>query len=219
MRNEKNITICALAVIAVALLAMNQIMLYNINSRPLGNTAAHAQASQIKATTGQTATGQAVNNEEMIKAVEAIIPKGIPPVYGNELGVSFDKPVESLNILAALDGDLYPNGKLKVSDLNSNQKSRYLKIGASIACEYCCGATTLVFNDGKPACGCAHSAAMRGLAKYLLINHEDMTDEQILDQLVKWKTMFFPRQMIQKYMQQGGLTSTEAALPEMIGGC
>ena len=33
---------------------------------------------------------------------------------------------------------------------------------------------------------------MRGLAKYLLTKHPDMTDEQILNELGKWKVLFFP---------------------------
>ncbi|RMD67974.1 hypothetical protein D6817_00080, partial [Candidatus Pacearchaeota archaeon] len=46
---------------------------------------------------------------------------------------------------------------------------------------------------GDRACGCAHSYAMRGLAKYLLANHgEEMSDEQILEELGKWKVLFFP---------------------------
>ncbi len=202
---EKNTTVVyALAVIAVAFLAMNQLMIYNINGRSQGRTAV---------------AGAVTSDNSAVKAAEAIIPKGVPLVYGQELGVSFDRPVESLSVLASLDGDLYEDGKLKLSDLNEIQKSRYMKIGMSIACEYCCGATSLVFNDGKPACGCAHSAAMRGLAKYLLINHPDMTDDQILEELTKWKIMFFPKQMIQKYMQQSGLAPAGAGLPEMVGGC
>ncbi len=204
---EKNTTVVyALAVVAVALLAMNQLMIYNINGR-----------SQGKVTV--TAAATASPDLDAAKAAEAIIPKGVPPVYGQELGVSFDKPVESLSVLSSLDGDLYDNGKLKLSDMNNDQMSRYQKIGMSIACEYCCGATSLIFNDGKPACGCTHSAAMRGLAKYLLINHPDMTDSQILEELTKWKTMFFPKQMIQKYMQENGLAPASAGMPDMVGGC
>ncbi|MBI4177073.1 MAG: hypothetical protein HY516_01790 [Candidatus Aenigmarchaeota archaeon] len=142
------------------------------------------------------------------------LPKGPPAIYGAELGVSFDKVVESLNVLSALDGDLYPDGKLKFADLNNVQQGRYLKIGSMIACEFCCGASTLVFSDGQPACGCSHSAAMRGLAKYLLINHGDeYTDQQILDELTKWKTMFFPKQMAAKY------ASDTKNVPDMVGGC
>ena len=33
---------------------------------------------------------------------------------------------------------------------------------------------------------------MRELEKYLLINHPDMTDVEILNELGKWKVLFFP---------------------------
>ena len=119
-----------------------------------------------------------------------IIPTGVPEVYGIELGIKYDDISASnsrltettIQTLAA-----YENEKL-----NSAQMERYLKIGGSIACEYCCGAETLIFSNGERACGCAHSYAMRGLAKYLLINHPDMDDAEILNELGKWKVLFFP---------------------------
>ena len=55
-----------------------------------------------------------------------------------------------------------------------------------------CGAKTLVFSNGERACGCAHSYAMRGLAKYLLTKHPEMSDTEILNELGKWKVLFFP---------------------------
>lgn len=33
---------------------------------------------------------------------------------------------------------------------------------------------------------------MRGLAKYLLTNHPEMTDLEIVNELGKWKVLFFP---------------------------
>ena len=53
-------------------------------------------------------------------------------------------------------------------------------------------AKSLVFSNGERACGCAHSAAMRGLTKYLLTNHPQMKDIEILSELGKWKVLFFP---------------------------
>ena len=62
-----------------------------------------------------------------------------------------------------------------------------------ISCEYCCGARAIIFENGEMACGCAHSYAMRGVAKYLIKYHGDeFTDEQILEEVGKWKTLFFP---------------------------
>ncbi len=206
-RVHKLTTPAAYALIAVMILvlALNQYMIQSIKSNII---------------TGKFTAEAQTNSANLGKAAEAIIPKGTPNVYGLELGVDFDKPVESLNVLAGLDGDLYPDGKLKYANLTDEQKNRYLKIGASIACEYCCSATTLVFSNGQPACGCAHSAAMRGLAKYLLINHgNEYSDQEILNELTKWKILFFPKQMIAKYLQTGSSSVDAAPLPDMVGGC
>ncbi|MBI2598487.1 MAG: hypothetical protein HYW50_04795 [Candidatus Diapherotrites archaeon] len=165
-------------------------------------------------------------SQREIQALMAeMIPRGTPEGYGSELGVSFEKPVESMAILAAFDGDLYPNGTHKFEGLSETQKQRYVQIGQSISCEFCCGATYMVAPNGKPACGCAHSAAMRGLAMHLLINSEnEYSNDEILAELTKWKTMFFPKQMIQKAIDlkaKNGEISPNALnqLPEMVGGC
>ncbi len=140
---------------------------------------------------GGQRTGNSIGSGGIgIVSASSVIPKGVPDVYGKELGVSYDDvspnnpklTQDAINKLAS-----YEDG-----DLNSVQMSRYIKIGSSISCEYCCGAQALIFSNGQRACGCAHSYAMRGLAKYLLINHPDMTDIQILNELGKWKVLFFP---------------------------
>ena len=119
-----------------------------------------------------------------------VLPKGTPDIYGSELGVSYNDVSASNPQLA--DATMAKLAKYEDMKLDSAQMERYIKIGSSIACEYCCGAKTLVFSNGERACGCAHSYAMRGLAKYLLTEHPDMTDEQILNELGKWKVLFFP---------------------------
>ena len=56
-----------------------------------------------------------------------------------------------------------------------------------MSCEFCCGARSIIFEDGKAACGCAHSFAMRGLAKHLILNHGDeYTDLEMLGEIGKW---------------------------------
>lgn len=119
-----------------------------------------------------------------------ISPKGIPAVYGAELGISYDdiNPNNAQSTNAAMQ----KLTQYEDMQLDSTQLERYVKIGSSIACEYCCGANTLVFSDGSRACSCAHSYAMRGLIKYLLTKHPEMTDLQILDEAAKWKVLFFP---------------------------
>ncbi|MEK6792784.1 MAG: hypothetical protein AABX95_03120, partial [Nanoarchaeota archaeon] len=119
-----------------------------------------------------------------------VLPKGAPAVYGSEIGISYDDVSASNPSLA--DATMAKLTAFEDMQLNSEQMERYVKIGSSIACEYCCGAKTLVFSNGERACGCAHSYAMRGLAKYLLTEHPDMTDLEILNELGKWKVLFFP---------------------------
>ena len=129
-----------------------------------------------------------------------VIPKGIPNIYGNELRVSYDdvsstdqkKADSTIKKLGVLDEQI----KLSGIDLK-----RYIDVASKMSCEYCCGVDSIIFSDGKPACSCAHSFAMRGLAKYLIKNHgNEFTNEQILEELGKWKTLFFPAQMGKKAM-------------------
>ena len=119
-----------------------------------------------------------------------VLPKGIPEVYGSEIGISYNDVSASNPSLA--DATMAKLTVYEEIELNSEQMERYVRIGSSIACEYCCGAKTLVFSTGERACGCAHSYAMRGLAKYLLTKHPDITDLEILEELGKWKVLFFP---------------------------
>ena len=135
-------------------------------------------------------TGNAVATGIGTVSASEIIPKGIPEIYGSKLGVSFDDVSASNPALA--DQTIQKLTAYEDKTLDETQLKRYIKIGSSISCEYCCGAKALIFSNGERACGCAHSYAMRGLAKYLLINHPDMTDEQILNEMGKWKVLFFP---------------------------
>ena len=145
-----------------------------------------------------------------------VIPKGVPEIYGEELNVSYDAdPNRMIPILMRYENET----------LNEEQMARYVSIGSNISCEYCCGAKTLVFSDGRRACGCAHSYAMRGLAKYLLLNHPtEYTDEEILKELGKWKATYFPKQTMRKGYQEYVETykvdpSILEGMPDMVGRC
>ncbi len=127
-----------------------------------------------------------------------VVPKGTPRIYGAELGVNYDdvsstdqkKADETINKLGRLDTSI---------KLSGNDLERYKKIALQISCEYCCGADSIIFPTGEAACGCAHSYAMRGVAKYIITKHpSEFTDEQILEEMAKWKTLFFPGQISQK---------------------
>lgn len=125
-----------------------------------------------------------------------IIPTGVPAVYGSELKISYDdvSPNNPYNAEKAISilGDIDRSETLTKTELQ-----RYINIlyvmENGISCEYCCGARAVIFENGEPACGCAHSYAMRGLAKYLIKFHgSEFTDEQILSEVGKWKVLFFP---------------------------
>ncbi len=177
------ILIGLLAILVVAA-AFNQFQIATLYSMPLvkaGGVAAVAAAP----------SAQAQPSGASLQAVD-VRPTGVPAIYGAELGIRYDDVSEAnpqlaestISKLARYDQEI---------DLQGADLQRYVKIGTSIACEYCCGANTLVFATGAPACGCAHSYAMRGLAKYLIKNHgSEYTDDQILEELGKWKTLFFP---------------------------
>ena len=174
--------------------------------------------------------------------VSLVISTGVPPIYGPELGVSFDNPVNSMGVMQQFDPGY---GRNRVS-LEGVELQRYVTVGTRISCEFCCGAKAIIFSNGQAACGCAHSQAMRGLAAYLIKNHgSQFTDDQILRELARWKSLYFPKQMINKFTTQissGSFTPDISALildvdtsklniknaplptaiqdlPSMVGGC
>ncbi len=139
------------------------------------------------------------------------MPTGVPAVYGKELSVRYDdvsasdpqKADATIKILGDIDQQVTLSGK---------DKERYINIlytmNKGISCEYCCGARAIIFSDGQPACGCAHSYAMRGLTKHLIKNHgKEYTDDQIQEEVGKWKALFFPGQMNTKaqVLNAGGI--------------
>ncbi len=146
----------------------------------------------------QQATGSGQVTGGVIGTVSAseIIPTGVPKVYGEELGVKYDDISPQNPQLA--DSKIAVLGNIDVSEtLEGANLQRYIyilyELENGISCEYCCGARAVIFSNGDAACGCAHSYAMRGLAKYLIKYHGDeFSDEEILEELGKWKVLFFP---------------------------
>ena len=141
-------------------------------------------------------TGMEISNAPQLNT--EILPKGVPRIYGAELGVSYDD-VSASNQQKA-DATIAKLGQLDNRiKLDAEQNTRYTKIALQISCEYCCGADSIIFANGQPACGCQHSYAMRGVAKYLVTKHPtEFTDDQILEEMAKWKTLFFPGQISEK---------------------
>jgi hypothetical protein len=153
------------------------------------------------------------------------IPTGIPEIYGKELDISFDNVQGAINRLRIL-GPTYGKQKLV---LEGPELERYVDIGSRIACQYCCGAKTLVKPDGEAACGCAHSIMMRALTAYLIKAHPEVSDERILEELNVWKRTFFPKQTLMaklRTMKNEGADGIDEIinefpdfLPKMVGGC
>lgn len=168
-------------------------------------------------------------------SAEGIIPTGVPEIYGKEMQLSYDDVSPNNPKLA--DQTIEKLSTYEKAPLDNKEISRYISIGSSMSCEYCCGANSIIFNDGERACGCAHSFAMRGLAKYLIINHPEMSDKEILSELGKWKVLFFPGIHEQKaeVLEANGIDSTDyinlasnkyrgieqgkTSGGEMVGGC
>lgn len=145
---------------------------------------------------GEGLTGNVVSESTVsIQPVAAseIMPVGLPDVYGKELEVSYDDV--SASSAEKADATIKKLGNLDTSlSLKGEELKRYIGIASRISCEYCCGAATIIDTNGEPTCGCSHSYAMRGLAKYLIKNHPSMSDDSILEEMGKWKVLFFPDQ-------------------------
>ncbi len=168
-----------------------------------------------------------------------VIPSGIPLIYGAELEISYND-VSSSNPAKA-DMTIEKMAQLDISILlEEGDLERYIDIlyirNGGMSCEYCCGARSIIFENGEPACGCAHSYAMRGLAKYLITEHgSEFSDDEILNEIGKWKVLFFPDIHERKagIMKQNGIDidyislttnlfrgiETGSSAGEMVGGC
>ncbi len=157
---------------------------------------------------GSETTAEQVSPQEMLAE---ILPTGTPAVYGAELNVEYDNVTaadpestnQTIEELSQLDHEL---------ELKDPELERYINIlyhqHDGMSCEFCCGARSIIFENGEPACGCEHSFAMRGLTKYLITEHgQDLSDEEILAEIGKWKVLFFPDIHAQKaaVMQEYGL--------------
>ena len=139
-------------------------------------------------------TGNVIGGNSILPTVSAseIIPVGIPKIYGEELGVKYSDVSASTPQKADLTIGAMANLD-KTIDLSGPDLTRYIDIAGEISCEFCCGVDSIIRSDGSAACGCAHSFAMRGLAKYLITEHaNEFTDDEILEELGKWKVLFFP---------------------------
>ncbi|NQV08436.1 hypothetical protein HQ529_01135 [Candidatus Woesearchaeota archaeon] len=232
MKNEK-ITTYAIIFVA-ALLLFNQYQLMSIQDLVSGGTGlvTKTKNSGVSLLGGKElsdvniddigSTGHAIAAlfpvEEIKTAQDAIdmmIPTGTPD-YGEEMGVSYDDPVGSLEKLANAQRAL-------LAGLSTEEKDRFLTLAlkpVGISCEYCCGIGPVgIRNDGSSSCGCQHNPALLSLTMWLMQN-TDYTDAEILKEVMKWKSIFFPKNMATLAMEvAGGDTSSLQDLRGMVGGC
>ena len=169
---------------------------------------------------GSTAQGiAAIMPIDQIKtpedAITVMIPTGIPD-YGEAMGVSFDDPEGSLATLAKAQ-------KTLLAGLTPEQKERFISLASKpvgISCEYCCGLQAVgIREDGSSSCGCQHNPALLSVTMWLMQN-TNYSDAEILREVYYWKTLFFPKNMVDLAVKSsGGDESVLQDLPSMVGGC
>ncbi len=224
--------IVVLAAVAALIMVLNQVQISSIQASLTHGTARtsvgssqEADLSSIDVSTAQSTAQtiaavfpelkQAKTQEEVMNI---LFPTGTPE-YGEALGVSFDDPINSLSTLARM----YRPLKAEVQSKNPEAFQRFVNLASSpkgVSCEFCCGVgPSGVDKSGNLRCGCKHNPAVQTVALYLSA-YTDYSDAQILREVMKWKTLFFPRNMIGLGSKiAGGDASVLQNLPGMVGGC
>ncbi len=150
------------------------------------------------------------------EAIDVLVPSGTPE-YGEALGISFDDPVGGENKLAKL----YPQIKNEAKQ-DPVLWQRYMNLATKpvgISCEFCCGIGPIgIDGSGELKCGCAHNPAIQALTMWLMKN-TDYSDAEILREDLKWKTLWFPKDMIQLGLKAAGGEINLNDLPGQVGGC
>ncbi len=230
---ENNLLSWAILIAAV-LIIFNQILIFQINSSLgpgfVGSSSvsnaflkseidfASVDLSQIQNTAQSVAALFPLKNlKSSDDAIKTLVPRGTPG-YGQAMGVSFDDPIKSLELLA----NSYPALKAQTQK-NPEIWTRYLNLATKpvgISCEYCCGVGPIgVTSKGEITCGCQHAPALQTVTMWLMANTK-MNDAEVLQEVLRWKTLFFPQQMVGMALQlAGGDSSSLQNVPGMVGGC
>jgi hypothetical protein len=231
---EVSSTTIWLIAIAAVLILFNQIQLFQLGDMIGTPILSFGASTGTKLSSGDlknvqlssiTSTAQAVGATFSLEGKDAqgvineMIPKGTPP-YGKDLGISYDDPVTALNFLSR---KLYPAIKQDVQKNKPEVWKRYISLATKpvgISCEYCCGVGPVGIDaNGNSRCGCSHNPALQALTLYLMAN-TDMNDAEVLREVLRWKSLWFPKNMIQLGTQiAGGDASVLADVPSMVGGC
>lgn len=122
--------------------------------------------------------------------VNNVVPRGTP-WYGQEAGVSFDDPITAQQLWA----------KGRAIQFSSAEEQRWNRIVNSFTCDYCCGSPqnpTIITR-----CGCAHSAAAQGMAKWFIKNYGDKySDEEIYGEMARWYALWYPGPTVKRIAQE-----------------
>ena len=213
--------VVGLLILVVVLMAFNQVSVLKVSAmvggsknKNVGMNLDNVDLSEIKSTGHSVAALFPVQDIKTTQdAVDIMISVGTPD-YGPALGVSYDDPILGLSILMKLDNSV---------QLTAQENERYLNIVTKplgISCEFCCGVGAVgVDKNGKGICGCQHNPALLGLTKWLIQN-TDYSDGEIVREALRWKTLFFPKDMVNLALTvAGGDTSQLDELPGIVGGC
>ncbi len=206
--------------VVVLLLIFNQWQISTISGKISGSSVKKLDVSQIyeiKSTSQAIATLFPVEQIQTEQdAIDIMVSQGTPD-YGDAMGISFDDPVGALTLLSS-------NYNTIKSDIKQNYPEiwkRYLNLATKpvgISCEFCCGVGPVgITKDGELKCGCKHNPAVQSLTM-LLMKDTGMNDAEILREVLKWKTLFYPRDMVNLALKASG-GEIETELPGMVGGC
>lgn len=226
--HDRPVVLYALVLIALGLAAFNQYQIMSITGAYSGGKItgffmeekdiSNIDLSTIKGTGYAIADlfpVENINTEQ--DAVDVMISTGTPE-YGSQLGVSFDDPVNSLNTLV----NKYRTLKEDVKNNYPDIWQRYLNLATKpvgISCEFCCGVGAVgIDSNGDIICGCSHNPASHALTLWLMKNTE-YTDAEIVREVLKWKTLWFPKDMVSLAMKVAGGDTSKLQLPGMVGGC
>ncbi len=204
--------------IVAILLILNQFIISDINQfGTTGKVVSVSEISQIKTTSQAVALlfpVEEIQNDQ--DAINMMISQGTPE-YGGAMGITFDDPVGSMNLLA----NNYNTVKADIKQNYPEVWERYLNLATKpvgISCEFCCGVGPVgITSSGELRCGCAHNPAIQALTM-LLMKDTDYDDVEVLREAMKWKSVWFPKDMVGLALKASG-GQIETDLPGMVGGC
>ena len=167
-----------------------------------GRTTKLVEWSTISETPAPKNTGNPTQD-----AIAIVVPTGTPfyvldgPGSEKIKGASFDDPLTSQKVWASLLGSRR-FGTANTIQLTPEEEKRWQRITSVFTCDFCCGGPNSVTTIAR--CGCAHSYAWQGMAKFFIKYYPNYTDEQIMGEMTKWKGLWYPQGMIQDYLVYTG---------------